>query len=276
MTSQQEREVRWHQEAAFFDAQARASAAAGIKPTDPAVIARYSSVTLPKARYPREYAFASLGDPASLSILEVGCGEGQNACLLGLLGARVTGIDISPGAIDVARARAAANGVTDRVTFQVGALEVSPTPENQYDVVWCEAFLHHVLDDLAETLDRLVAALRPGGRLIIIEPVSLSKPLRQVRRWIPVAANATPGERPLEPRELALVRDRVPASRARYFRCLSRLQRFVLSNGSYEHSAPWRKLLSDFLAQTDHQILANRHFRRFASVVVVTGRKDGS
>ena len=273
MTGNSDRETRWQTEAAFFDAQAKASVTAGITATDPAVINRYSRATLAGALYPREYAFALLGNPTGLSILEVGCGEGQNACLLALLGARVAGIDISPGAIEVARIRATVDRVSDRTEFRVGALEVAPPPEQQYDVVWCEAFLHHVLNDLDDTLNRLVAALKPGGRLIVIEPVSLSKQLRRLRQVVPVAANATPDERPLEPRELLLVQGRIPSSHTRYFRCFGRLQRFVLPGGSYEHAAAWQKGASNLMARADDALLSIPSLRRFASVVVVSGKK---
>src|SRR6187397_2257070 len=59
--------------------------------------------------------------PAGHSVLEGGCGPG--ALLVGLLQAGAlagTGIDLSPEAIEYARDRAAAAGVTDRAEFKVG------------------------------------------------------------------------------------------------------------------------------------------------------------
>ena len=46
------------------------------------------------------------------TVLDVGCGDGLNSDVLGLLGARVTGIDISSGAIQLAGERCSVNGVT--------------------------------------------------------------------------------------------------------------------------------------------------------------------
>jgi 2-polyprenyl-3-methyl-5-hydroxy-6-metoxy-1,4-benzoquinol methylase len=55
------------------------------------------------------------------TVLEIGCGTGAVSVRLLELGARdVLGVDLSHASIDIARRRAAAAGVEDRATFQVG------------------------------------------------------------------------------------------------------------------------------------------------------------
>ena len=61
--------------------------------------------------YFKEACMRLLGDPRGLRILDVGCGEGENSVLLAKMGAKVTGVDVSPGAIEVAKKQAALDGV---------------------------------------------------------------------------------------------------------------------------------------------------------------------
>jgi magnesium-protoporphyrin O-methyltransferase len=66
---------------------------------------------------------ALLNDAAELrpSVLELGCGSGALATALLMAGAsRVSGIDLSPVSVGLARRRVAAAGVADRARFSVG------------------------------------------------------------------------------------------------------------------------------------------------------------
>ena len=265
-------ESRWRSEAEFFDAQARKNEHT-IRSLDPAVIARYAGATLGTARYPLEYAFALAGDLTNLSVLDVGCGEGANSVLLAKLGARVTGIDISPAAIDVARRRAAANSVSERVAFTVSPLENVDNWDNKFDLIWCEAFLHHVLGDLETIVNRLVSWLAPNGRMIILEPIAQSNTLRALRRVIPLKADATPDERPLSASELRFIQQTVPQSSTRYFRCFGRLARFSLPDGSYEHASAPRRHVTDLLAAMDEALFRLPGTTRFASIAVISGTR---
>src|SRR5262249_50093880 len=64
--------------------------------------------------------------PAGARVADVGCGHGFSTILLAQAfpASRFVGIDYHAGSIEIARARAAAAGVADRVTFEVaGAAE---------------------------------------------------------------------------------------------------------------------------------------------------------
>src|SRR4051794_25816295 len=47
----------------------------------------------------------SAGQLAGKRVLDLGCGSGDLTVLLAMAGARVTGVDLSPGMVDVARRR---------------------------------------------------------------------------------------------------------------------------------------------------------------------------
>src|SRR5207237_3427907 len=106
------RKAAWDEEARFFDAVARQHRGS-VGPIDPLTLARYGAARL-RRRFARALRFATVGSLAQRTIVDVGCGEGQDTVLLARLGARhVTGIDLSPGAIELARPPAPLNGVAD-------------------------------------------------------------------------------------------------------------------------------------------------------------------
>lgn len=105
---------------------------------------------------------------AGLRVLDVGCGVGRWSCLLAARGARVTGVDLSPQMISVARRSAAARGVSCRfLVGDVTALELGA----EFDLVLGVTVLQHLVSDaeLDRALARLVRRLAPGGRLVLLE-----------------------------------------------------------------------------------------------------------
>ena len=56
---------------------------------------------------------------AGKHVLDLGCGSGEVSLIAAQLGARVTGLDIVPAMLEIARQQAAAAGVADRTTFRV-------------------------------------------------------------------------------------------------------------------------------------------------------------
>jgi 2-polyprenyl-3-methyl-5-hydroxy-6-metoxy-1,4-benzoquinol methylase len=240
------------QEAEFFDRWADANAKR-LEPTDPAVVERYRRT---RGLSPKEYCFQLLGELRGKTILDVGCGEGEDAMILAKLGARVTGLDVSPGAIALATERAALNGVSDRVRFVCAALNAGDLPPRSFDVIWIDNVLHHVLDDLERTMGSLLQAAKPGALVICIEPVNLNKTLRKIRFLVPVHTEVTPGERPLEKHDLAILEKLLPGLRKKHFVMLGRLVRFVIPGYRYERASWWRRTLADSLIRLDRVLLA--------------------
>jgi 2-polyprenyl-6-hydroxyphenyl methylase / 3-demethylubiquinone-9 3-methyltransferase len=102
---------------------------------------------------------------AQQRVLDVGCGGGLLAEALARAGAEVTGIDLAPGMIEVARLHTAQSGL--RIDYRVAAAEelARATPQ-AFDVVTCMEMLEHVPEPAAmtATLARLV---RPGGAVFV-------------------------------------------------------------------------------------------------------------
>jgi SAM-dependent methyltransferase len=103
---------------------------------------------------------ASQGRPGAA--LDVGMGQGRNAVWLAQRGWRVTGFDISEEGLAAARANAARAQVT--IEAVLASNEEFDWGRERWDLIlMCYAFVP--LQDAA-LLERIVASLKPGGRLV--------------------------------------------------------------------------------------------------------------
>ncbi len=100
------------------------------------------------------------------SLCHLGCGTGWLTLFAARCGATVEGYDISPGMIEIARDNAAEQGLD--ATFEVGDYE-SLDLERRFDLCLVYEALHH--SHRPELVLRTARrALRPGGRLLLVEP----------------------------------------------------------------------------------------------------------
>lgn len=130
-------------------------------------------------------------------VLEYGCGVGNFSFELAAHGARVTGIDISPNSVEVARKRAAERGL-DSMTFSVMDAEAMDFPDESFDAVVGSAILHHL--DLEKSSREIMRVLRPGGKAVFLEPLGHNPALNLFRRLTP--SMRTDDEHPLTMKEL--------------------------------------------------------------------------
>jgi SAM-dependent methyltransferase len=114
-------------------------------------------------------AFVELANEGAIkgSVLDVGCGTGENALEMAERGHEAWGVDIVSGAIDQARAKAKLRGLA--ATFLVGdALEMEHLNRTFDTVIDCGLF-HTFSDPEREVYaDQLAHVLEPGGRLHIL------------------------------------------------------------------------------------------------------------
>ncbi|MCX5498292.1 class I SAM-dependent methyltransferase [Streptomyces sp. NBC_00053] len=101
-------------------------------------------------------------------VLDLGCGGGGDALWLARLGWHVTAVDVSSVAVERLRGVALAHGLSDRISAQQHDLRRS-FPDGTFDLV-CAHYLHTPLDlDRAVVLRAAAHALRPGGRLLVVD-----------------------------------------------------------------------------------------------------------
>ncbi|MFJ2604941.1 class I SAM-dependent methyltransferase [Streptomyces sp. NPDC087425] len=99
-------------------------------------------------------------------VLDLGCGTGSLSLLASEQGHRVTGVDLAPAMLALARAKLAGRDAE----FLVGDAAAPPVGERRFDAV----LVRHVLwtlPDPAHVLRTWRGLLRPGGRLILVEGV---------------------------------------------------------------------------------------------------------
>jgi len=126
--------------------------------------------SLPESRELKERSYQYLGLTEGSVVLDAGCGPGYDvlrmAARVGSSG-HVTGIDFSERMIAIAQEKAAGSGLP--VSFRTGNVCQLDLPDASFDAVREERTLQ-ILEDPELALDELVRVLRPGGRLVAIEP----------------------------------------------------------------------------------------------------------
>ena len=101
---------------------------------------------------------------AGRRVLDVGCGGGLLAEGMARRGARVTGIDLAPESLQIARLHALEAGI--EVDYrQVAAEALAGTDPGGFDLVTCLEMLEHVPDPSA-IVTALARLARPGGDVI--------------------------------------------------------------------------------------------------------------
>jgi ubiquinone/menaquinone biosynthesis C-methylase UbiE len=103
-------------------------------------------------------------------LLDIGCGTGTLALMAQRRypNAEVVGVDGDPVILDIARRKAAREGVA--VPFDEGMSYALPYPDASFDAVTSTLMLHHLTQDQqARTLAEVRRVLRPGGRFVIAD-----------------------------------------------------------------------------------------------------------
>jgi len=101
-------------------------------------------------------------------VLDVGCGTGQTSrdAARAATAGSVLGVDLSSAMLEVARRRAADEGVPN-VTFEQADAQVHPFDAGAFDVVISRTAAMFFADQQA-AFANLAGALRPGGRLVLL------------------------------------------------------------------------------------------------------------
>ncbi|MFI2209548.1 SAM-dependent methyltransferase [Streptomyces sp. NPDC020141] len=102
-------------------------------------------------------------------LLDVGCGTGRPALRIArATGARVSGISVSDQDVDLARTRADAAALADRVDFRHADARALPFEDASFDGAWAIESMMHISDRTA-ALTEIARTLRPGSPLVVTD-----------------------------------------------------------------------------------------------------------
>jgi ubiquinone/menaquinone biosynthesis C-methylase UbiE len=244
-------------EKAFFNMTASSSEGSQYQKID---FDRYANPLNPNL-FPKEMMFHLIGSKKGLKILEIGCGEGIASVQLAYCGHRVVGIDISEKSLEIAKARAKHYGLD--VEFVLSNFVADDFfREAQFDVVWCDAVLHHMLFDLELVMSKIDKALKSGGLFVSREPIEYAPWLMAFRRIFPIGTDTTPDERQLNKDDIQIISSFFQDLKHKQYRIMTRIDR-VTRNMKIQKIA----------AQIDHIFLKTPIGRALAGTIVMWARK---
>ncbi|MBP0001901.1 MAG: class I SAM-dependent methyltransferase [Cyanobacteria bacterium SID2] len=135
----------------------------------------FEACTAPENRF----ILQQLGDVRGKSLLDVGCGAGENSVYFGSRGANCVASDYSPGMVDVALQLAERNGV--RVEGKViNAMDID-FPDNTFDIVYAANLLHHIPQPM-DSIREMHRVLKPGGKMCFWDPLRHNPVINVYRR----------------------------------------------------------------------------------------------
>jgi ubiquinone/menaquinone biosynthesis C-methylase UbiE len=218
-------------------------------------------------RAARKYYEAAQAGPAAYAarlqvapgsrVLEYGCGVGSEAFNLAERGARVTAIDISPVALEIA-SEEARRRLLDIDFVEMNAEELT-FADASYDLVCGSAILHHLVLDVA--IPQIARVLAPGGRAVFLEPLGHNPLINMYRKRTPEMR--TPDEHPLLMSDLAVMQSYFANMETEYFEMFSLAAAPLLR-------VPGVRKVTPALSRLDHALFTHaRWSRKYAWTVLI-------
>jgi ubiquinone/menaquinone biosynthesis C-methylase UbiE len=121
-----------------------------------------------------------LGDRVQGAVLEVAIGTGRNLPFYPA-GMTVTGLELSPAMLAIARKRAAELGLD--VDLREGDAQALPFGDGSFDTVVCALSLCTIPDPTA-AIAQMRRVLRPGGRLLLLDHITSTWPPIYAAQWL--------------------------------------------------------------------------------------------
>jgi len=104
--------------------------------------------------------------PKDAKCLDLGCGAGNEAIFLAKCGYKVTGIDLSRKAIEIAKERSLTKNV--KIDWIVGDVLASKLVSNSFDFINDRGCFHHIKEaDRTNYANEMFRLLKTGGKLMI-------------------------------------------------------------------------------------------------------------
>lgn len=169
------------------------------------------------------------------TLLDFGCGPGDNSLRFWRAGFKVHGFDISEANINNCQNLFSKNKAAGN--FLVSPAETLPFDDEYFDVIVGIDILHHV--DIERSMKEIRRILRPNGLAIFREPVEVSlldkiRNTRLVKTFVPNHASLenhiTEDERKLNETDFKIILKEFPKTKIERSLVLSRFDKFIRSS----------------------------------------------
>ncbi len=139
---------------------------------------------------------------ASGHVLEVAVGTARSLPFYPP-GIQLTGIDLSPSMLAIARQRAAEVGL--QADLREGDAQALPFADNTFDTVLCALALCSIPDP-AKAVAEMARVLKPGGKLLLLDHIGSTWPPVYAAQWLLERITIRAGGEHFTRRQLALVK----------------------------------------------------------------------
>lgn len=118
----------------------------------------------------RKKVVATVASTAPKMVLDIATGTGDLAIQIAekIPGAKVTGLDISPGMLEVGKEKVSAKNLENRIDMVIGDSEALPFDDNTFDAITV-AFGVRNFENLEKGLSEINRVLKPGGIFMVLE-----------------------------------------------------------------------------------------------------------
>ncbi|MEL4309011.1 bifunctional demethylmenaquinone methyltransferase/2-methoxy-6-polyprenyl-1,4-benzoquinol methylase UbiE [Joostella sp. CR20] len=110
------------------------------------------------------------------NILDIATGTGDLAINMALKtnAEKITGLDISPGMLEVGKQKVAQKNLSNKIEMVIGDSEALPFTDNTFDAITV-AFGVRNFEDLEKGLSEIYRVLKPGGIFVVLETSNPTK-----------------------------------------------------------------------------------------------------
>jgi len=177
------------------------------------------------------------------TLLDFGCGPGDNSLRFSRIGYYVIGFDISEANIENCKKLFAKNNQSEKATFLVSVAESLPFEDESFNVVSGIDILHHV--DIPVAIKEVRRVLKSGGIAIFREPIEVPfldfiRNTRLVKFFVPNEASLenhiTEDERKLNINDFKALEKEFPNISIERSLILSRFDKFLRSKNNKKAS----------------------------------------